>query len=123
MLTKPSTEEHHEPTQHTHIDLYGAVSRSCAALGRAVGRQETLKEQLVGAWTYVSVDTVRPDGSRVPMFGPNPNGLARFDSNGRYILLTARAGQSKFASNNHTEGTPEEYSTGRTPRATALTKA
>ncbi len=77
--------------------------------GEAVGQENTLKEQLVGTWTYVSVDTVRPDGSRVPMFGPNPQGLASFDSNGRYILMTERSGQLKFASNNRNEGTPEEY--------------
>ena len=75
----------------------------------AVGQEKTLKEQLVGTWTYASVDTVNPDGSRVPMYGPNPQGLASFDSNGRYILLTARSGQPKFASNNRMEGTPEEY--------------
>ena len=75
----------------------------------AVGQEKTLKEQVVGTWTYVSVDTVNPDGSRVPMYGPNPQGLASFDSNGRYILLTARSGQLKFASNNRMEGTPEEY--------------
>jgi len=77
--------------------------------GEAVGQEKTLKEQLVGTWTYVSVDTVNPDGSRVPMYGPNPQGLASFDSNGRYILLTSRSGQPKFASNNRMEGTPEEY--------------
>ena len=75
----------------------------------AVGQEKTLKEQVVGTWTYVSVDTVNPDGSRVPMYGPNPQGLACFDSNGRYILLTARSGQPKFASNNRMEGTPDEY--------------
>jgi hypothetical protein len=77
--------------------------------GDAVGQEKTLKEQLVGTWTYVSVDTIRPDGSRVPMYGPNPTGLAVFDGNGRYILMTARPGQPKFASNNRMEGTPEEY--------------
>jgi Lipocalin-like domain len=77
--------------------------------GDALAQQRTLQEQLVGTWTYVSVDTVGPDGSRVPMFGPNPQGLAVFESNGRYILLTARSGQPKFPSNNRMEGTPEEY--------------
>jgi hypothetical protein len=76
--------------------------------GDAVGQEKTMKEQLVGTWSYVSVDTVNADGTRVPMFGPNPQGLAVFDSNGRYILMTARAGQPKFASNNRMEGTPEE---------------
>ena len=74
----------------------------------AVGQQKTLKEQLVGTWTYVSVDTVRPDGSRAPTFGPNPQGLASFDSHGRYVLLVARSGLPTFTSNNRVEGTPEE---------------
>jgi hypothetical protein len=68
----------------------------------------TLKDQIVGTWTYVSVDLVRPDGARVPLFGPNPQGQASFDGNGRYILMTARAGQAKFASTNRMDGTPEE---------------
>lgn len=74
----------------------------------AIGQQNTLKEQLVGTWTYVSVDIVRPDGSRMPLYGPNPQGAATFDSNGRYLLLTARAGLPKFASKDRMEGTPEE---------------
>lgn len=77
--------------------------------GDAVGQQKTLKEQIVGTWTYVSVDTVGTDGSRVPIYGPNPQGVASFDSNGHYILLTARRGQDKFASSNRMKGTPEEY--------------
>lgn len=75
---------------------------------RAAGQQKTLSEQIVGTWTYVSVDTIHPDGSRVPLFGPNPQGQAVFDRNGRYMLLTSRAGQPKFASDNRFEGTPEE---------------
>lgn len=74
----------------------------------ATGQQSTLKEQVVGTWAYVSVDVVRPDGSRAPLFGPNPQGLASFDDNGRYILMTARGGQPKFESGNRMEATPEE---------------
>ena len=74
----------------------------------AAAQQKTLKDQLIGTWTYVSVDIVRSDGSRVPLFGPNPSGLAIFDANGRYLLLTARTGMQKFASNNRNGGTPDE---------------
>ncbi len=74
----------------------------------AIGQQKSLKEQLVGTWTYVSVDVVRPDGSRVPLYGPNPQGAATFDSNGRYLLLTTRADLPKFTSKDRMEGTPEE---------------
>lgn len=44
----------------------------------------------------------------MPLYGPNPQGLASFDSNGDYILMTVRRGQAKFASNNRNQGTPEE---------------
>lgn len=68
----------------------------------------TLKEQVVGTSAYVSVDTVRPDGSRQPMYGTNPQGLAVFDGSGHYILMTSRADIAKFASANRMEGTPED---------------
>ncbi|SFA75209.1 Lipocalin-like domain-containing protein [Collimonas sp. OK607] len=74
----------------------------------AIGQQKTLNEQLIGAWMYVSVDTVRSDGSRVPMYGPNPQGLVIFDGNGHYALVNSRSGQPKFASNNRMDGTPDE---------------
>ena len=74
----------------------------------ALGQTKTLQEQLVGTWTYVSVDTVRPDGSREPMYGLHPQGLVIFDSNGRYALVNARSDLAKFASNNRNQGTAEE---------------
>jgi hypothetical protein len=83
--------------------LLGAVLSSSGAIA-----QGTLKDQIVGTWTYVSVDLVRPDGGRVPLFGPGPQGRASFDRDGRYILMTARAGQARFAATNRMEGTAEE---------------
>jgi hypothetical protein len=74
----------------------------------AVAQQKPLKDQVVGTWSYVAVDIVGADGSRTPLYGPNPEGLASFDSSGHYILMTARRGQAKFASNNRNEGTAEE---------------
>lgn len=77
--------------------------------GDAFGQQKSLGEQIVGAWRYVSVDTVRPDGSRTPMYGPDPQGLVIFDGNGHYALINARSDQPRFASNSRLQGTPEEY--------------
>lgn len=76
--------------------------------GEAIGQQKTPKEQIVGAWTYVSVDTVRPDGSRTQMYGPTPQGLVIFDGNGHYALVNARGDQPRFASNDRLTGTPDE---------------
>jgi len=52
--------------------------------GDALG--QTAKQQFVGSWTIVSADTVRPDGNRVPNFGPGPKGFLVFDGSGRYAL-------------------------------------
>ena len=73
----------------------------------AAAQQHTLKEQVVGTWKYVAVDVVRSDGSRVPLYGPNPRGVATFDNNGNYMLLTARASLPKFAANDRTKGTAD----------------
>lgn len=70
--------------------------------------QEPGKTQLVGTWTIVSVDDLRPDGSRVPLFGPKPQGVLMFDTNGRYSLQLCSAGRARFASGNRSKGTPEE---------------
>ena len=80
---------------------------SLAACG-ACAQSKALKDDIVGTWKYVSVDLVRPDGTRVPLYGPDPQGLAAFDAAGNYILMTARGGQPRFASSNREEGTPEE---------------
>jgi hypothetical protein len=71
--------------------------------------QKTGKEQLVGTWTLVLVDNVLPDGSRVHLYGPNPQGIVMFDASGRYSMQILRDDRPKFASNDKSKGTPEEY--------------
>ena len=68
--------------------------------GSVVAQQKSLKEQLVGTWTLVSTDQVRPDGSKLKQFGANPTGVNVFDANGRFFVLIASADDSKIASNN-----------------------
>jgi hypothetical protein len=76
--------------------------------GSALAQQKSLKDQLVGTWTIVSVDNVAPDGSKRQLFGPNPKGTIILDAGGRYAQLLVRPGRPKFASNNRLQGTPEE---------------
>jgi hypothetical protein len=40
--------------------------------GSVVAQQKSFKEQLVGTWTLVSSDQMRPDGSKLKQFGANP---------------------------------------------------
>ena len=65
-------------------------------------------KDLVGTWTLVSVDNVRPDGSKVPLFAPSPQGILMFDANSRYSIQICSTGRPKFASNDRMKGSPEE---------------
>jgi hypothetical protein len=76
--------------------------------GSVVAQQNLLREQLVGTWTLVSSDQVRPDGSRLQQFGANPTGVNVFGANGRFFVLIASADDSKIASNNPNKTNSEE---------------
>ena len=68
---------------------------------------QTAKD-LVGTWTLVSI-TREQDGKKTDYFGPNPQGQAIFELNGRFSILFIRSDVPKFTSNNREAGTPEEY--------------
>jgi hypothetical protein len=70
----------------------------------AVAQQKSLKEQLVGTWTLVSADSVRNDGSKVEVFGPNPKGTLIYTSDGNFALVQMRSDLPKLASNSRDRG-------------------
>src|SRR5215469_5514073 len=72
------------------------------------GQQQSLKERLLGTWTLVSIDSVRQDGGRSPLFGADPKGLAVFDDRGHYVISVMRSDRPAFAVNDRTQGTAEE---------------
>lgn len=78
------------------------------AAGSVIAQPKSIKEQVVGSWTYASVDTIRPDGSRTPTWGTHPVGLWMFGNDGHFVFLVGRAGVPSFASNSRTTGTAEE---------------
>jgi len=63
---------------------------------------------LVGAWNLVAI-TVEQDGKVAEPYGPAPKGIMMIESNGRFSITIVRVGLPKFASNNRTKGTAEEY--------------
>lgn len=65
--------------------------------------------KLVGTWTLVAVDNILADGKRVQLYGPEPQGRLMFDAEGRYSLQIFRAVRPKFAANDKSKGSPEEY--------------
>jgi len=67
--------------------------------------------QLVGTWKLVAADVVRPDGRTVEDYGSAPRGIALFTGDGQYVveIYRAAAERTRFASNDKSRGTPEEY--------------
>lgn len=76
-----------------------------------IAQQKTLKDQLVGVWTLVSIDNVLPDGKKQQLWGANPKGILILDASGRYAQTQMRADIPKFKSNNRFKATPEENTT------------
>ena len=76
--------------------------------GAAVSQQPSLKQQLVGAWTLVSIIAPDKAGNKSDRRGPNPKGLLIFDASGRFSILTSRAELPNFAIDNVNQGTAEE---------------
>ena len=82
-----------------------ALTLAMAPTG-AVSQQKSLKEQLVGTWTFVSSTAKLADGS--PLWGANPKGQLSFDANGRYSSIIVRSDLAKYASNNRLQTSPTE---------------
>ena len=76
--------------------------------GSSIGQPTSTKEQLLGTWTLVSHESVRVDGSRFPVYGSNPKGVAFFDVGGQFIITVMRSDRSKYAIDNPAQGTAEE---------------
>jgi hypothetical protein len=76
--------------------------------GSACAQQASLKDQLIGTWTFVSFVQVRPDGSKFLRFGDNPKGINVFDPDGRFFVMMARPDLPKFAAGDPMKATAAE---------------
>ena len=82
-----------------------------ATMGLCIGFSATsdavaqTTKDLVGTWTLVSNVNVRQDGSRANVFGPHGKGIAIFESNGRFAIVSINPEMPKFGSNNRAQGT------------------
>jgi hypothetical protein len=64
---------------------------------------------LVGAWRLTAADRILPDGKQVADYGASPHGIAIFTTDGHYVVEIYRDERMKFASEDRSKGTPEEY--------------
>ncbi len=86
-----------------------ALAAALALLpGGGGAQQKSMKDMLVGTWTLLLADNIKDDGTHVPGFGPNPDGMLIFTPDGHYSLQTIRSGRAPFASKNRMAGTVDE---------------
>jgi len=91
------------------LSLSASMAFGLALLpGSAAAQQNTLKEQLVGAWNLAAWERTAPDGTKVHAYGANPKGIAYYGADGRFFLLFARGDLPKVAANDRAKATPEE---------------
>jgi Lipocalin-like domain len=76
------------------------------SLNTPIAQQNSLKDQLVGTWAFVSSTGKLADGS--PVWGPNPQGRLSFDANGHVSTIIVRSDLTKYATNNRMQPAPAE---------------
>jgi hypothetical protein len=84
-----------------------AILVMASLLANTFGQQMSPAEQLIGTWTLVSHEAVGKDGSKFFPYGPNPKGVAIFDSS-RFVITVMRSDRTKYAIELPSKGTAEE---------------
>ena len=69
----------------------------------------SLKEQLIGTWTFVIAEITAADGSKSLPFGEAPKGILIFTPDGHFAQIRIASDVPKIASNNRLTGTADEY--------------
>jgi hypothetical protein len=85
-----------------------AIGLGLALSGAAFAQQKPAKEQIVGAWTLVSVTSEMDDGKTAEPFGASPKGVIIFANDGHFSLFQSRAEIPKIAANDRAKATAEE---------------
>lgn len=65
--------------------------------------------QLVGTWTLVAADVLRPDGTRVHDYGDAPHGSLIVAANGTYSVQIYSSERPRFAAGDKAKGTDAEF--------------
>jgi uncharacterized membrane protein YvbJ len=56
----------------------------------------------------VSADQIKSDGTRAPLFGPEPKGILVLSTDGTYVIINTRSDVPRIAAGNRDKATVEE---------------
>jgi Lipocalin-like domain len=85
-----------------------AIALCLVLSGVAFAQQKSARDQIVGAWTLVSVTSEMDDGKKGEPFGSSPKGVIIFSNDGHFSLFQSRAEIPKIAANDRSKATAEE---------------
>ena len=90
-------------------------SLGAAALAIALGvgaaaaqPPKTLRERLIGTWTFVIAEITAADGKKTLPFGDQPKGMLIFTADGHFSQVHVAGDLPKIASNNRLAGSAED---------------
>jgi hypothetical protein len=69
---------------------------------------KTLRDQLVGTWTFVIAEITTADGKKSLPFGDKPKGMLIFTADGQFSQVHVAGDLPRIAGNNRLGGTPED---------------
>ena len=93
-------------TRSATMLVFSAIALGAVSLADRATAEGSLKDQLVGSWTFASGGSTDPSGR--PVWGEGTKGLLIFLENGRYSSQLMRSDLPKFGSGSRLQGSPEE---------------
>lgn len=92
------------------MQIAAAALAVALTFGNATAQQgKSLRDQLIGTWTFVVAEITAPDGKKSFPFGETPKGMLVFTPDGHFAQIHIASDVPKIASNNRLNGTAEEY--------------
>ncbi len=88
-----------------------ALLLALLAPAAAWAQATSVRDGLLGAWTFVSVVSQSDDGRRGEPFGQTPKGIIVFTPDGHFSLFQSAAEIPRLAANDRARATPEEAMT------------
>ena len=91
------------------IRLIGVAVALVLAAATAVAQPaKSLREQLVGTWSFMIAEISSADGKKMLPFGDKPKGMLIFTEDGHFSQVHVAGGLPKIAGDNRLGGTPEQ---------------
>jgi hypothetical protein len=91
------------------MKLIAAAVLALTLSAGSAAAQQSLRDQLVGTWTFVVAEITAADGKKSFPFGETPKGILIFTADGHFAQIHIASDVPRIASNNRLNGTAEEY--------------